>query len=217
MEEEKPKVCGRVLAMNDGAKSKMPTIVLVVVVAIFLGFALFLGFLSKGPPPPDQVEYNGFIFTEIQGSWMTQWQNNNKIYELSLRHNPTELQDVIITGEINLSLFNQQEMYVTFDPNKEQELKFVALAAGEMGLNLKRALLREPVFTCTTNETDAESCFDVPPVTCDDTDKAVFLIDATGETLVTMDNNCVILTGEGEELLRATDRLLYLFYGIMSR
>lgn len=217
MEEEKPKVCAKALAMNEGAKSKMPTAAILILVAIFLVFALLIGFLSRGPPPPDQVEYNGFIFTEMQGSWITQWQNNDKIYELSLRHNPTELEDVSIVGEINVSLFNQQENYVTFDPNKEQDLKFVALAAGEMGLNLKRALSREPIFTCTTNETEAESCFEVPPVTCDDADKPVFLIDATGEALVTMENNCVTITGKDEELLRATDRLLYLFYGIMSR
>jgi len=190
-----------------------------VLLLIFSG-ALFVGRWIVHEPTTNASEtitYNQFVFTKQQDIWATQWQHNGKLYELNLRFNPVEVENVPVIGALNTSLFNQREVFITFDPNILSNYKYVALAGGELGLSLKRALGREPIFACTTNETTAEACLNSPPVTCDDADKGVILIQPANTTEIHLSANCIVLQGQDLELVRAADKLLYLWYGIMKR
>jgi hypothetical protein len=52
-------------------------------------------------------------------------------------------------------------------------------------------------------------------VTCDDKDKAVIQIVAEEPTQIVMEDNCITLQGKEFELLKAVDKLLYLWYKII--
>jgi hypothetical protein len=93
-----------------------------------------------------------------------------------------------------------------------ENLQYVALAAAELSLNYARGLDRNISAACTVNETDA--CTQRPIVSCDDGDKAVILLNQTGDAGILLRGNCIELTGKGFELTRAVDRLLYHFFKI---
>lgn len=184
-----------------------------VLVLVFLGARY--GIEKLRVVPNNDIVYNNFVFTNAGGVWWTDWQHNGLLYKISLRYSPLDVDTVPVIGSLNVSVFNNRSIYVVFDPNSKSNFEYVGLAAGELGLNLARGMGRNPVVACTTNQTEEEGCKDKPPVNCQNT-KGVIMLDNTGEALVSLNNDCVLLRGDGLELLRAVDRLLYTWYGIMQ-
>jgi len=119
---------------------------------------------------------------------------------------------VSITGSLNES-FNRPDVYITFDAT-QGNFSTLALATTELSLNMVRALQVKPIAACTNNESDA--CVERPIVQCTDKNTSVILIKDEGEAKIWLKGDCIILFGKDLELLRAVDRLLYQWYGVMS-
>ena len=194
--------------------------------AIFIGILIVLlmgaflfgqWFKQKTIPAPEQKTYNNFVFTKQGDTWTTTWQHDRNTYLLQMRYFPQDIELVPLTGTINTTTWNQKNITITFDPNILENYKYVALAAGELGLSLKRAMGRNPTFTCTTNQTTQDACLEVQPATCNSTTQPVILLNPQGPAEITFNQNCITLSGTDLELLRAADKLLYMWYGIVSR
>lgn len=195
--------------------TKKPTkifiIVGVVALIAFLGFVLFG---MKGElPQTSAVEYNYFKFEEIGGLWQTNIQLENQVYEGTFRFNPTQVEDVYISG--NFSGFQSSPIYITFDPDAgKDQFKYLALASAELTLHVVRGLNFTVVGACTKNETDA--CFERPIVTCDDVDKSVIYLKSEAPAQITLSSHCIVLNGNEMDLLKSVDRLLFQWYKIMK-
>lgn len=197
--------------MSEGLNTptKVFVVVALVVIVLVIGF-VFFGFNPE--LPSNSVEYNYFTFYEIGGLWQTSIQLDGRMYDAVFRFNPTQVEDVYVAGEFKG--FNSSTIYVTFDPLSEsQDFAYLALGVSELTLHLARALNYSVVAACTRNETDA--CVDRPVVTCDGGLPVVELV-ADAPTQITLDNRCIRLSGEGFELLRSVDRLLFQWYKIMN-
>jgi hypothetical protein len=169
--------------------------------------------LSGEQNPETNFVYHGFVFIEVGGLWQTQWQFKNTQYIILLHYSPLELENIKIVGDINSS-FDSKEIYLTFDP-LGSELKYVAMSAGEISLNLVRALNTIPVAACSRNETDA--CADRPIINCSNTDKPVIFLKESNETMIDLKGNCIILQGAGADIAKVSERMIYQWYGIMER
>lgn len=179
----------------------------------FIAVLLFLLFGLKGKPAePSKVEYNYFTFEEIGGLWETRIDIGNKPYQATFRYNPTQVEDVAITG--TFSGFRKQPIYITFDPEADKdEYKYLALAASELTLNIVRALNFTVEAACTKNVTDA--CANRTIVTCQD-DASVIYIVPRAPTQITLNNHCITLSGSGLDLLKSVDRILFQWYKVMK-
>lgn len=180
------------------------------------GFAIFMilviklaGFLPE--QKPETMEYNNFVFQKMGDFWYTQWQNGPYLYNVPLRNNPEQVESVPIIGELQDKFNDRQNIYVTIDPTVE-ELKWVGLAKGELIWNLVGPLEKNVTDACTVNATECEG---LPVVTCD-TNKSVILLQEAPTTAVKAQGTCVILQGQEMELLKAVDRFLYQWYGIIT-
>ncbi len=190
------------------------SIVFLVVFLIVLGLILF--FLVSGWEKPEIkpniVEYNYYSFEEVGGLWQTNVQLGGQLYELIFRFNPVQVENVSIVG--NFTGF-REPLYVTFDPDvNSDKFKYLALAASELSLHVVRALNLSVVAACTKNETDA--CLDRPIVNCGDDASVIYLV-ADAPMKISLNNSCITLSGEGFDLLRSVDRLLFQWYKVMSR
>ena len=183
---------------------------IVFVLAVFIVF--FAASKFFGGEKMETTEYNFFEFVKIDNIWYTEWQKDNKIYTVSMRHNPHEVEDLPIVGNLSSS-FNRQEVYVSFHPT-EGNFTVLSLAAGELSLNMFRALGVKPIAACLINNT--EVCSDRPIVTCEDEGKSVITIIDKGDPGIALRGECIRLQGEGMDLLKSVDRLLYQWYGIMK-
>ena len=187
-----------------------------ILVGFLIGILIYAGVMYFSPKevPPEVIQYNNFDFVKRGGLWYTNWQDENNMFILSLRFNPKETEQVKILGRLdeNSTFNNREVVYVTFDP-VGNDLTYIALAATELSLNLKRALNVNVKAACIVNETIA--CKDRPIVTCEDTDKAVIFLKEDQESKMILTDNCMTLQGEGMEIMRVIDRILYVWYGIM--
>ncbi|MEK6967835.1 MAG: hypothetical protein AABX51_04345 [Nanoarchaeota archaeon] len=195
------------------------TIFKIISVLVFIGIiggmvtAAYI--LRKGPPAknPNAITYNNFPFIRDQNNfWLTQWQNKDKIYNLQFRYLPNETLDIPVEGQIDNSFFTG-EVYITFDP-APSGLQNLTLAAGELSLNLARGLNYSLKPSCTKN---ASGCENLPIITCEQNKSVpIIYLSYKTPTMISLNGNCITIQGGGRELIRSVDRLLYLWYGIIT-
>ena len=159
--------------------------------------------------------YNGYSFVFANGLWYTQVQNiaGTSLFNIPLHFGPNDLEDVSIEGEFNAEIFNSEKgIYVTFDP-LGQNLQYVALAVAEFDQSIIQAFNKIPIAACDKNETIA--CQDRPIITCNTTNKPTLYLQQEPEAKIIYQDNCIIVQGQMQEIIKAIDRLLLMLYNIM--
>jgi len=174
---------------------------------------------AEGKLKPDQgyMYKDGYSFVFSDGLWITQLDRKGMLTTLRLHFSPKDLENISIYGELNDSLFNDNEnYYMTFDPigSNPDEMKYVALSVGEFVIPYKRDFGKTSNASCIRNETEA--CIDRPIINCTNTDKPVMFFNDQEPTRIIFDNNCITIQGTGQDIVKATDRLMYSLYGIME-
>ncbi len=173
----------------------------------------------KGKLAPEQgYVYKGiYSFVTLDGLWYTQLQSpkGTKIYSLALRYSPKDLKGIAIEGSLNEELFNSQtEFYVTFNPTGK-EFSYVGLAVADFNTHMSKVFEKKPIAACDRNET--EPCKIRPIVTCDDANKIVLYIKESERFRAYYNNNCIVVEGNGLDLVKGVDRILYNLYKIMEQ
>lgn len=201
---------------EEATTSDKDTKKLVIMILSFLAILLIIFIVSKylyayySTPEYPQYTYNGFEFVKIAGLWHTKWQKDNNLYSVRLRYGPKESEDIPFYEE-GAPFTPTGKIYITFDPG--QGKKYVALAGTELSLSLANTFNITPVAACTKNET---GCSTRPIITCDNTEDAVIYIKEATPPSITARNNCLIIQGDGENLVRAADKVLWIWYGIIK-
>ena len=206
-------------------------IISVVIVLLILAFIISLKFLQKEQPktiddlhqlnlegklkPEQGYVYNGYSFVFANGLWYTQVQNRDgtNLFNIPLHYAPQDLVSISVEGALNATLFNSSGIiYITFDP-LGTNLQYVALAIGEFDQSITTAFNKLPIAACDRNETKA--CETRPIITCNSTKMPVLHAQQKPEPKVIFDDNCIIVQGEMQDMVRAMDRLLLKLYSIM--
>ncbi len=188
----------------------------IIFIVVILALIFAAGYLVKTRESYETVTYNNFEFTNIGGMWFFEWQDDEKLFTVPLRFNPFEVEDIKTQGRLNSS-FNRETVYITFDPDSK-DMTYLALGATELAVNMARAINVKPVAACTKNSsngTEFDFCIDRPILSCE-TGKSVIYLKTSEEPRILVKGECIVLEGKGFELLRAIDRLLYQWYGIME-
>lgn len=161
--------------------------------------------------PETNYMYDGYVFVKVEPLWYTQWQVEDTLFNIPLHYGPLELEDIKAEGELD-ERFNTGHYYITFDPYGD-DFAHVAVAAGEIGRNLVEGLGAKISSACYKNHSVCEG---KPIITCDNTNESVIYIKEADDAKIVMDGNCLVLQGEGEELLKVVDRVILQLYGIMK-
>lgn len=204
-----------VLSMKD----EMPIyITIAVIVLVFLGLLFIPKLYTKLFPKQsydDRYTYNYFDFINVDGSWSTQTQEGNNLLMIILRHGPLELEGMPVKGDIQRYRNDNDFFYITFDPRNESHDPHVTLSMAELAPNLVRHFGKDFAPACTVDNPDCNES-GVETVTCNSTDKAVIFLHNGEGPSIKIDGNCAVISGLGEDLVRATDRFMYGMYGIMK-
>lgn len=180
-----------------------------VIILIILGLRYF--YANYSTPEYPAYTYNNFNFVKIAGLWHTQWQQDDKLYNVHLRYGPKESEDIPYYAE-SASFEPTGTLYLTFDPG--ENLKYVALASTELSLSLANTFNITPIAACAIN--DSAACSSRPIITCNNTNDAVIYIQQAEYPSITTKENCLIIQGNGEDLVRAADKVLWIWYGIIT-
>jgi len=167
------------------------------------------------PERENKITYNAFEFVYVNELWQTEWERDGQLYIPAFRFHPKEVENVPITGNVD-SRFRLESVYLTVDPSqvKTEEEAYLTVAAVELSLKLESLFEGKVVTACTRNETDG--CVDRPIITCENTNSTVMYLKQAGEAKVVVNGNCVTIQGAGEEIVRAVDKVLYQWMGIIT-
>lgn len=190
------------------------TLYFIVIAVAVIGAAAFFYFSNTGTKEEQfpSISYNGFVFQQYAGLWNTQWQEGTELFNLRLHYNPSQVENISIYGD---EWSAGQAVYLTFDPDDTDDFGYMALAVSELSLSLKNAFGIIPLAACAKNHTG--ECANRPIITCKDSSQnvSVIYLKKEGETLIDLKGNCAIIQGEREELVRATEKVIYRWYGII--
>ena len=173
----------------------------------------------KGKLKPEQgyVYKGAYSFVKFDDVWHTQLKSpkGTRIYSMALRYSPKEVEDIAIEGSLDKRFFdNQSDFYVTFDPTGN-DFSRVALAVSDFDTHLTKVFEKIPIAACDRNET--EVCRERPIITCSDADKLVLYVREADRFRVYYNDNCIVVEGNGFDLVKGVDRVLYNLYGIMGQ
>ena len=173
----------------------------------------------KGKLKPERgYTYKGvYSFVKFEDFWYTDLKSpkGTKTYSMNLRYSPKDLEFIPIEGTLDSEFFNNQsEFYVTFNP-LGKEFSHIALAVADFNTHMSKVFEKNPVAACDRNET--EPCKNRPIVTCEDTGKLVLYIKESERFRAYYNNNCIVVEGNGFDLVRGVDRILYNLYNIMGQ
>ncbi len=172
----------------------------------------------KGKLKPEQgYVYNGaYSFVKYDELWYTQLMSpgGTRFYNIQFRYGPKDVEDIRIEGFLDKELLNNAtEYYVTFNPTGN-DFSHVAVAVGDFNTHMTNIFFKQPIAACDKNETFA--CKDRPVITCNNTDKIVLYVKEANQTKVYYDYNCIVVEGQGFDLVKGVDRVLYDFYEIIK-
>ncbi|MBI4439022.1 hypothetical protein HY640_03775 [Candidatus Woesearchaeota archaeon] len=186
---------------------------LMLAAAVIILTIVVLSFRLLAPQPgPETVTYNGFKFENYAGLWNTQWEKDRQLYNLRLHYNPLQVENITVSGDDEW--FATEQTYITFDP-AESGLEYTALSATELSLSLVNTFDVAPVAACTSNTTEA--CSERPIITCRESNSnlSVIYIKTDDKPGIELRGNCATVKGRGEDLIRAAEKAIYQWYGII--
>lgn len=158
--------------------------------------------------------HNGYSFVHANGMWWTQVQREGTpfVYNIQLHYGAREVEDIPLIGDIH-SFREFNETYITFDPEEESH-SYTALASAELSINLASVIGIMPIAACSQNV--SVTCHTAPIVTCDSGETSISMELSNTTTEVIAEGNCIRVIGNSTGLVKATDRLLLTWFGVME-
>jgi hypothetical protein len=176
---------------ESGKKTRRNQFVIGGILIIIMLFSV-LAINSGGTSSENTIEYNGFEFTEINGYWVTVFENSNLIFS----YKPGEPEKTDIS--LNIKDYSNQPLYIYSEDSSAEIEVYKNLV--NFALRIQRACPADKV--CDIN---------VPKKTCEDN---FIIISEAERPLIKEDSNCIIINGEKEELVKYTDSVLFKIFGI---
>lgn len=161
----------------------------------------------------DGYIYEGFSFIKADGLWWTEVKTPDRLLKIPLHFGPRDLEEVEIIGSLNLEFNRGNDIFIAINPLVVD--KYYTLAISELSFNIVQGLNKNPVGSCTSEN---YACDNRTIVSCADNpdDKPVIELALGEKSTIELDGSCIMITGNGLDLVKAVDRLLYQWYGVMS-
>lgn len=170
--------------------------------------------------PEEGYMYNGFSFVNYDGLWWTEvvvyYTDPATLLVVPLHYGPNDLLDIDISGSVDSDFNNVSDLYISIDPTVVD--KYYSLAISEISFNLVKGIGRKPLGACSEENS---ACEGREIITCDNNPNNYpvleLVYDETVEVgIVEYDDLCIKITGTGEEIVKAADRMLLRWYQVMD-
>jgi hypothetical protein len=150
------------------------------------------------------LEYNGYTFTPEQNYYTTTVDGVTKQF----LYPPESTLDIGVPDGATTTLEGSPVFWVAFNPNTS-DVQTAEVARYSLAFNLDKQV--------STAITQPSPQYSAPVMTCANQTQAPMIQLVQGNfTQITVDNNCITVSGSGNELLRATERLVYELLGITA-
>ena len=213
---------------NDGKNILITVGIIIAIFALFMGgFKLYNHFTADTVIDIDQMHqenldgdlneeegyvYNGYSFISVDGLWWTEIMREDTRLKVPLHFGPKEVNHIEINGNLEKGFNLGNEVFIAIDPKVTN--KYYTLAISELSFNVVKGLKRIPVGSCIE---ESDSCDNRTIISCDNTrGKPVIELVLDNQTGIELQGTCIKLKGQEYDIVKAVDRLLYQWYGIMD-
>ena len=217
---------------NDKTDAKSIVITIIVILGIFGlligGFNFYNGITSAAVIDVDQLHqdnlngnldeeegymYDGYSFVKADGLWWTEMNKFGTTLKVPLHFAPKEVEEINIEGEFDPSFNVGEEVYIAIDPKVVN--KYYTLSVSELSFNVVKGMDRIPVGSCTEA---GNGCLDRDLISCENNpdNRPVVELALAEEPSIIVEGTCIKVSGWEYDLVKAVDRLLYQWYGIME-
>lgn len=173
---------------------------------------LHLQNLAGELPTEQGYVYQGISFVFADGLWWTEIQQSDRLLKIPLHFGPREVQNVTIKGTLDPAFNNGTEIYMAIDPYFANP--YYTLALSELNTNIVQGIRHKPVAACTEEH---EICLGREILNCQNTQgKPVIQLQYGNTAGIELQGTCILITGEEQELVKAADRLIWQWYGVME-
>jgi len=156
--------------------------------------------------------YNGFSFVKADGLWWTEVTRFGTLVKIPLHFGPKELEEITITGEVSSDFNIGNDVYITIDPTVVSGHYVIAMR--EISTNVGQGINRNSIGACTQEH---EGCVDRKIVSCENAQGLpVVELEIAEEPGIELSGTCIKVKGNGYGIIKAANRLLYKWYGIME-
>jgi hypothetical protein len=216
-------------AAGEGKKLAILIAIIVgIFVVAFFGFNYYNGITGAVPLTIDDLHaaniageldeeegqfYNGYSFVKADGLWWTEFQRLGALVKIPLHFSPEEVEEIPVVGELK-PIFNVgEEVIIAIDPLVQD--KYYSLGLSELSLNVAQGIKRTPVGSCTEENW---ACDNRTIITCDTNtyNRPMVELRLGEETGIEYEMACIIITGSEYDFVKAVDKVLYQWYGIME-
>lgn len=157
--------------------------------------------------------YEGFSFIKADGLWWTEVKVPDRLLKIPLHFGPRDLEEVKVTGSLNPEFNLGSDVFIAINPLVMD--KYYTLAISELSFNIVQGLNKNPVGSCTSEN---YACDNRTIISCANNpdNMPVIELDLNETSKIELNGNCIMIAGNGLDLVKAVDRLLYQWYGVMS-
>ena len=152
--------------------------------------------LFESNPDENSLDYNGHNFLLTATGWATSISGQQASFEQS----PKELESIPVEP-----FTLPTKLYLTFDPKDTNEQAYE--------IQRLKAFLSITGTTLSPACTTLEGCSDIPIITCNQDEPALYLKYGT-ESRIYKDHNCIVLQTDSDPT-RVVNRVIYKALGIM--
>ena len=157
--------------------------------------------------------YNGYSFVKADGLWWTELNKFGGLLKVPLHFGPKEVEYIPLSGKLSPHFNEGEEMYIAIDPTVTN--KYYSLAISELSFNVVKGMDRRPVGSCTKEDAICENRTTISCEHNPENKPVVELAMGTGER-ITATGSCIKITGNETGMVKAVDRMLYQWYGIIK-
>lgn len=172
--------------------------------------------ILKNIDTEEAFTYNGYPFIKKDGIWTTQIEVDGQVYEIAREYSPREVEGIEIVYSKNdfaALIQKYRRVYLALDPESEGG-NYVATVGSSMVLSLKEVYGVKISAACTQNHT---ACEGRTIITCGTSETLpVIQINYGGQPRAEYNGKCLIISGSEEGLIKAVDKVIYGWYGIME-
>lgn len=178
-------------------------------------------------PSETNFIYHGYSFLKLPDPrtsrmfWYTQYKSGSNIYDLPMHFSPLEVENITKQVIAAVPKANYTGIYITVDPMNDSVARpYLTLAVSELTEKFNTVKNYPLLGACTSNETEACKTRAIVNCTSAKTDAKDYIVMYFNDTIkdpkIIIDGNCFTIQGKNEDLVKATDKAIYLFLGIMN-
>ncbi len=190
----------KIISRHEEEKKKKRTqfivggILISIMVLSLLGYA-FQGQSTDESSSNSTLDYNGISFTNQNGFWAVNYGNQRIVFT----YHPSQILSADLTNMTkSIDNFSGESLYISsYNSFAESEIRMDLLPFAS---EIKGACLQ------------GENCSDsqIPVKNCGDN----FIIIQNGSANVMQEQNCIFISGQGEDLIKLVDNILFKIFGI---